>query len=125
MVIPTPGTPLACAAGLAALDVYEKEDLLTRGASLAAPFAKMVHSLAGEPHVVDVRNLGLMAAIELEARPDAPGARGYDVLLEALARGLLVRLTGDTIALSPPLIIAPEHLARIHDTLQQVLRTVK
>lgn len=81
------GHPLACAAGLAALDVYEKEDLLTRGASLAAPFAKMVHSLAGEPHVVDVRNLGLMAAIELEARPDAPGARGYDVLLEALARG--------------------------------------
>jgi Adenosylmethionine-8-amino-7-oxononanoate aminotransferase len=117
------GHPLACAAGLAALDIYENEELLTRGAKMAGAFEEMVHSLSGEPHVVDVRNLGLMAAIELEPRSGAPGSRGYDIMREALKRGLLIRLTGDTIALSPPLIIEPSHMDRIFHTLRDVLRT--
>ncbi|WP_226822252.1 aspartate aminotransferase family protein [Acidithiobacillus ferridurans] len=117
------GHPLACAAGLAALDIYENEELLTRGAKMAGAFEEMVHSLGGEPHVVDVRNLGLMAAIELEPRSGAPGTRGHDIMREALKRGLLIRLTGDTIALSPPLIIEPSHMDRIFHTLRDVLRT--
>jgi len=77
------GHPLACAAGLAALDIYENEELLTLGAKMAGAFEEMVHSLSGEPHVVDVRNLGLMAAIELKPRSGAAGSRGFDIMREA------------------------------------------
>lgn len=118
------GHPLACAAGLATLDIYEREGLLTRGAQMAAPLAEVVHSLRDSPHVRDIRNLGLMAAIELEARPNAVGARGYEAMVEAFRQGLLVRATGDTIALSPPLIIEHSHLDRIHQTLRNVLRSL-
>ncbi|WP_308389428.1 aspartate aminotransferase family protein [Acidithiobacillus sp. AMEEHan] len=118
------GHPLACAAGLATLDIYEGEGLLTRGAEMAAPFAEMVHSLRDSPNVRDIRNLGLMAAIELEPRSDAIGARGYAAMVEAFYRGLLIRATGDTIALSPPLIIELKHLDRIYQTLRDVLRSI-
>ena len=116
------GHPLACAAGMATLDIYEREGLLTRGAHVAPLFEDAVHSLRGLPLVRDIRNLGLMAAIELEPRPHAVGARGYDALVQALQRGLLVRATGDTIALSPPLIVEGTHLDRIIQTLRDVLR---
>lgn len=118
------GHPLACAAGLAALDIYEKEDLLHRGSLIAPSFAEMIHSLCDLPHVADIRNLGLMAAIELEPKAGEPGARGYEVLLKSLELGLLVRATGDTIALSPPLIIEMSHLDRLFQTLREVLRTI-
>lgn len=115
------GHPLACAAGLAALDIYEKENLLHRGSKMAEVFAEMIHSLHDLPHVTDIRNIGLMGAIELEPRSGEPGARGYEVLCKALERGLLIRAIGDTIALSPPLIIELSHLDRLFQTLREVL----
>ncbi|MDX5936356.1 aspartate aminotransferase family protein [Acidithiobacillus thiooxidans] len=118
------GHPLACVAGLAALDIYEEENLLYRGSQMAEPFAEMIHSLRDLPHVADIRNIGLMGAIELKTRSGEPGARGYEVLCKALERGLLIRATGDTIALSPPLIIELKHLDRLFQTLREVMRTI-
>ncbi len=114
--------PVACAAALAALDVYTKEGLLTRAASLAPDWEDAVHSLRGSPHVLDVRNYGLIGAVELEPRAGKPGARGFEVFLKCFERGVMVRQTGDTIALSPPLIIESAQIARIVETLGAVLR---
>ena len=99
------GHPLACAAGIATLDVYEEEGLLTRAASIEKHWEDGAHALKGAPHVVDVRNCGLMAAIELEPRAGQPGKRAYEVFVKAFEAGVLIRVTGDTIALSPPLIV--------------------
>jgi beta-alanine--pyruvate transaminase len=118
------GHPLAAAAGLAALDVYEQEGLFTRAASLGAYWADAVHALRGLPHVIDLRNLGLVAGIELESRADAPGARAYDVFLDCFAHGVMVRITGDTIALSPPLIVERRQIDEIFEVLSRVLRSV-
>ena len=118
------GHPAACAAGLATLDIYRREGLLTRVASIAQGWEDAAHGLRGKPHVIDIRNIGLMAAIELQPRPDAPGARGYEVLNRALAAGLLVRTTGDVIALSPPLIITEAEIARLFEVLGGVLEAV-
>ncbi len=114
--------PLACAAALATLDTYEEEGLLTRGAALAATWESALHGLREAPHVVDVRNIGLVGAIELQPRPGAPGQRAYDVFVDCWHRGLLIRVTGDTIALSPPLIIEPTHIEQIVTTLGAALR---
>jgi beta-alanine--pyruvate transaminase len=114
--------PVACAAALATLDVYTKEGLLTRAASLAPEWESAVHSLRGLPHVIDVRNYGLIGAVELEPRQGKPGARAFEVFLKCFERGVMVRQTGDTIALSPPLIIEPKHVARIVETLAAVIR---
>jgi beta-alanine--pyruvate transaminase len=118
------GHPLAAAAGLAALDVYEQEGLFTRAASLDAYWADAVHALRGLPHVIDLRNLGLVAGIELEPRKGAPGARAYDVFVECFAAGVLIRITGDTIALSPPLIVERRQIDEIFEVLSRVLRHV-
>lgn len=114
--------PVACAAALATQDIYDREGLLTRAAELAKTWEDAVHSLKGLPHVIDVRNLGLVAGIELEPRAGAPGARGYDVLVKAFESGILVRVTGDIIALSPPLIIQPSHIDELITKLGDVLR---
>jgi beta-alanine--pyruvate transaminase len=114
--------PLACAAGLATLDVYSGEGLFERAAALAPELESLVHSLKGEPHVIDIRNLGLVAAIELAPRAGSPGTRAFEVFLKCFERGMLVRTTGDTIALSPSLIVYPEQLAEIVDALRDVLR---
>src|ERR1700722_6030930 len=114
--------PVACAAALATLDVYAKEGLLTRAASLAEEWENAVHSLRGLPHVIDVRNYGLIGAVELEARAGKPGARGFEVFLKCFERGVMVRQTGDTIAMSPPLIIESKQIARIVETLGSVIR---
>jgi beta-alanine--pyruvate transaminase len=116
--------PVACAAALATLDVYAEEGLLTRGAELAGYWADAVHSLRGSPHVIDIRNLGLIGAIELESIPGKPTARAFDAFLKAYAAGLLVRTTGDIIALSPPLIVEKTHIDRIFETLRKVLQAV-
>lgn len=116
------GHPLACAAGLATLDTYADEGLLTRAARLEAEFAAAVHSLRGEPHVVDIRNIGLVGGIELAPRTGAPGQRGYSVFTDCWEQGVLVRVTGDIIALSPPLIIESAQIGRIVDTLRTALR---
>jgi beta-alanine--pyruvate transaminase len=116
--------PVACAAGLATLEIYEREQLLTRAAGLAAHFEARLHGLRDLPHVIDIRNFGLMGAVELAPRAGAPGARGYDVLLGGLKHGVLTRATGDIIALSPPLIISDAEIDRLFDTLAAVLKGI-
>jgi beta-alanine--pyruvate transaminase len=119
------GHPLACAAGLGTLDTYADEGILTRGASLEAGFEKAIHALKGSPHVVDVRNIGLMGAVELEPRAGAPGARAYEAFLKVFEAGVLVRWTGDTLAFSPPLIVEPAQIDRIFDTVRTALKAVQ
>jgi beta-alanine--pyruvate transaminase len=114
--------PVACAAALATLDVYAKEGLLTRAASLSSQWENAVHSLRGLPHVIDLRNYGLIGAVELEARQGKPGARGFEVFLKCFERGVMVRQTGDTIAMSPPLIIEGKQIDRLVETLGAVIR---
>jgi beta-alanine--pyruvate transaminase len=116
------GHPLACAAGIATLDTYAEEGLLTRAGELAGYFADAVHSLRGEPHVIDVRNFGLVAGIELAPFADAPTRRAFGVFLDCYQRGVMLRTTGDTVALSPPLIIERSHIDEIIDTLRGALR---
>lgn len=113
--------PLACAAGLATLDLYRDEDLFARAAALAPIWETAVHSLRGHRHVCDIRNLGLVAGIELEPRPGAPGARAYETFCRCFEHGLLIRVTGDIIALSPPLIITPEQIATLVSLLARAL----
>jgi beta-alanine--pyruvate transaminase len=114
--------PVACAAALATLDIYAKEGLLSRAATLSADWENAVHSLRGLPHVIDARNYGLIGAVELEPRAGKPGARGFDIFLNCFERGVMVRQTGDIIALSPPLIIEAKQMARIVETLGTVIR---
>jgi beta-alanine--pyruvate transaminase len=109
--------PLACAAGLATLDVYAKEGLFARAAELAPKWQDAIHSLSDRANVIDIRNIGLMGAVELESRDGAPGARAYDVFLKCFETGLLVRQTGDTIAMSPPLIITEAQIDELFDIL--------
>src|SRR5687767_5732925 len=112
--------PAACAAALATQDIYERESLLTRGAELAKTWEDAVHSLRSVPNVIDIRNLGLVAGIELQPRPGAPGARAYETFVKAFEKGLLVRITGDIIALSPPLIISPAQMDELITGLGEV-----
>ena len=118
------GHPLACAAGLATLEVYREEDLFARAAELAPYFQEAVHSLADCKNVIDVRNLGLMGAIELESIAGKPTARAMEAFQKAFEKGLLVRTTGDTIALSPPLIVERKHIDFIAETVRDVIETV-
>src|SRR5215470_9384693 len=118
------GHPLAAAAGLATLDLYKTEGLFDRAASLEPVMADAVHSLRGSPHVIDVRNVGVVGGIELEPRPGAPGARGFETFLKCFEAGVLVRSTGDTIALSPPLIVEQDQIEQMVDTVCDALRAV-
>jgi beta-alanine--pyruvate transaminase len=113
------GHPVACAAALAALDIYEREDLFARAARIAPAFQDMLFSFAGKPGVVDVRGVGLIGAIELDPSwSPGPAARAFTSAWEA---GVLGRWTGDTLAFSPPLVIEPEHIERIHDVFAEVI----
>ncbi|WP_428418863.1 aspartate aminotransferase family protein [Methylibium sp.] len=116
------GHPLACAAALGTLDTYAEEGLLTRAAEMEAYFADALHSLKGLPHVIDIRNIGLVGGIELAPIDGAPGKRAFDIFLECWERGVLIRTTGDTVALSPPLIIAKTHVDQIVGTLSDALK---
>jgi beta-alanine--pyruvate transaminase len=116
------GHPIATAAGLAALDVYRADGLFDRARELAPIWERAVHGLRGLPHVIDLRNLGLMAAIELEPRAGAPGARGFELFVDCFQRGALVRVTGDVVAMSPPLIISQEQIEQLMETLAQGLK---
>jgi beta-alanine--pyruvate transaminase len=115
---------LACAAALATLDLYEEEGLFERAAELAPYFENAVHSLKGHPHVIDVRNLGIVAGVELAARPGAVGARAYDVFVACYNAGLLTRVTGDIIAISPPLIAERSHVDEMVGIIGDILKTV-
>ena len=118
------GHPVACAAGLATLDIYKEESLFERAADLAPYWEDGVHSLKGARNVVDLRNLGLIAGIELAPRAGKPGARGFEAFIKAYEANLLVRVTGDIIALSPPLICEKKHVDEIFGVLGDVLKTV-
>jgi beta-alanine--pyruvate transaminase len=119
------GHPLACAAGLGALDTYEEEGLLTRAGSLEKHWEDAIHSLRDARHVVDIRNIGLMGAVELEPRPGSPGKRGFEAFVKTFEAGVLIRYTGDILAFSPPLIIEKAQIDRIFECVRGVLKTVE
>ena len=114
--------PLACAAALGTLDTYAEDGLLTRAATIAPVFENALHSLKGVPHVIDVRNIGLVGGIELQPIAGQPGKRAFDAFLECWERGVLIRTTGDTIALSPPLIVESSHIDQMVSTIADVLK---
>jgi beta-alanine--pyruvate transaminase len=118
------GHPVACAAGLATMDLYHREDLLTRASALETQWAEMIFKLRDAPHVIDLRVAGLVAGIELEPRAGSPGARAYDVFVRCFERGVLIRVTGDVIALSPPLIINHEQIEALVGTVANVLSDI-
>ena len=119
------GHPVACAAALATLDTYAEEGLLTRGQAMEAVMAEAAHALKGLPNVVDIRNTGLVAAIEFAPRPQAPaGRRAFETFLGCWERGVLVRAAGENIAISPPLIIEASQIRHIFQTLAEVIPTV-
>jgi beta-alanine--pyruvate transaminase len=115
------GHPLATAAAHATLDVYEQEDLFAHARSLEAQFEARIHGLKQRAPISDIRNIGLMGAIDLEPDPDAPGARGMAVFERAFGSGLVVRTSADTIALSPPLPITSAELDELFDLLGEAL----
>ena len=116
------GNPVACAAGIASLETYKEEGLFENAAALAPYWEDALHSLKGLPHVIDIRNLGLVGAVELEPMPGEPAKRAFNACLAAYERGLLTRVTGDIIALSPPLIAEKSHVDEIVGTLGAVLK---
>jgi beta-alanine--pyruvate transaminase len=118
------GHPVACAAGLGTLDTYADEELLTRAASLEHYWEDAAHALKSTRHVIDIRNCGLIAAIELEPRPGAPGRRAYESFVKAFESGVLIRVTGDIIALSPPLIVEKPQIDRLFQTVREVVEAV-
>ncbi|MFD1253602.1 MULTISPECIES: aspartate aminotransferase family protein [Devosia] len=118
------GNPIASAAGLATLETYKEEGLLTRGAELAKVWEDALHSLKGEPHVIDIRNIGLVGAIELEPIAGQPTKRAFSAFLNAFEQGYLIRTTGDIIALSPPLIISESQIGELIDAVRKALRSI-
>jgi beta-alanine--pyruvate transaminase len=117
------GHPLATAAALASIDIYREEGLFDRARDMAPAFEDAVHSLRGAPYVIDIRNIGMMAAIELEPRADEPALRALDAFRGCFDAGVLVRTTGDTIALTPPLIIDEPQIDQIVTTIGQALQS--
>jgi beta-alanine--pyruvate transaminase len=99
------GHPVACAAALATLDIYKEEGLFDNAAHIAPVIEEAAHSLKGTKHIIDIRNLGVIAALELEPKKGAVGVRGFETMKKAWDLGLMVRANGDTLAFSPPLII--------------------
>ncbi|MEN9894667.1 MAG: hypothetical protein RIR97_519 [Pseudomonadota bacterium] len=118
------GNPIACAAALGTLDTYRDEGLLTRGAELAPYWEEKLHSLRDCPHVIDIRNIGLIGAVELQPIAGEPTKRAFSAFLKAYENGLLIRTTGDIIALSPPLIITKDQIDEIVDGLRKVLNSI-
>ncbi len=114
--------PVACAAGLATLGIYQRDGLLTRAKTLAKQWEDGAHALRGLPHVIDIRTYGLILGLELEPLAGKPGARAYEVFTKCFERGVLVRQTADIIAMSPPLIVEPAQIEQMFGTLAEVLR---
>ncbi len=116
---------MACAAALGTLDTYHEDGLLTRATELSDYWQQAVHSLKGLPHAIDLRNMGFIAGIELEPYPGKPTKRAFEAFLKAYEMGLLIRTTGDTIALSPPLIIEKTHIDFAFETLATIIRNLE
>ena len=118
------GHPLAAAAACATLDLYAAEGLFERAIELESYWEDAVHSLKDARHVIDCRNIGLIGGIELEPRPGAPTKRAMEAFHRAFDEGLLIRVTGDIIALSPPLILEKSHIDEIFGRIREVLATI-
>jgi len=118
------GHPVAAAAAVATLDLYENTGLFESSRAMHGYIADAAHGLRELPNVIDVRNIGLIAAVELKSRDGKPGARAYEAMVKCFERGVLVRITGDTIALSPPLIVEQSHIDEIFSTIGDVLKTL-
>ncbi|MGH8051004.1 MAG: aspartate aminotransferase family protein [Arenimonas sp.] len=117
------GHPLACAAAIATLDIYEEEGLFNKAIELGSYWENAIHSLKELPNVIDIRNFGLIGAIELSSRPNAVGARAFDVFNKCFhEKDLLIRTTGDVIALSPPLILQKSHIDQIFSRLADAIK---
>ena len=116
--------PAACAAAIATLDTYADEKLFSRAAALAPHFEEAVHALRDAPHVADIRNDGVVAGVELRPRPGAPTTRAFEVFVRCFEAGVMLRYTGETIAISPPLIVEPDQIDHIVTTLRGVLEAV-
>ena len=117
------GSPIASAAGLATLEIYREEALFERAAEIAPYWEEALHSLKGARHVIDIRNLGLIGGIELEPIAGEPTKRAFGVFLKAYEKGILIRTTGDTIAMSPPLIIEKHQIDQLVDTIREIVET--
>ncbi len=115
------GNPMACAAGLATLETYREEGLFARAAGLADYWQEALHSLKGTRHVIDIRNLGLLGAVELEPIAGEPTKRAFAAFLKAFEKGVLIRTTGDIVAMSPPLIVEKAQIDQLIGTLRDVL----
>ena len=116
------GHPLASAAAIASVDLHKSEDLPGRALAMSPYFEDAVHSLKGLPNVIDLRNLGLVAGIELQSRAGKPTDRAVRIMHRCFDNGVLIRTTGDIIALSPPLIVEKPHVDRIFGTLADAIR---
>ncbi len=119
------GNPIAAAAGIATLETYKQEGLFERAAELAPYWEDALHSLKGTRNVIDIRNMGLIGAIELEPIAGEPTKRAFSAFLKAYEKGILIRTTGDIIAMSPPLIISKAEIDRLIGTLKEVLDTLE
>lgn len=114
--------PVATAAALAALRAYTEEGMFENAASLEQSWGDAFHALKGTKHIIDIRTIGIVLGVELESRDGAAGARGFEVMKRAWAKGLMVRVTGDIIALSPPLTLSQSDIGFMADTLREVLQ---
>ena len=116
------GHPIASAAGIASLDIYRDEDLFNKAGKTAIYLENVVHQLKNDKNVIDIRNIGMVAAIEIAPRPGAVGARGYEAMKSAWHKGLMLRVTGDTLAFSPPLVAEKHDIDKIFEIVQSVLK---
>jgi beta-alanine--pyruvate transaminase len=116
------GHPIAAAAGLASLDIYRDEDLFNKAGKTAIYLEEVIHQLKNDKNVIDIRNLGMVAAIEIAPRPGAVGARGYEAMKKSWHKGLMLRVTADTLAFSPPLIAEKHDIDKIFEIVQSVLK---
>ena len=117
--------PLACAAGIATLQLYKDEDLFARAKKMSPRLEDALHALKGTKHVADIRNIGLVGAVELSPRAGAPGARGFETYLRCFEKGVLIRNTGDILAIAPALIVEDAHIDQIVSTMREVLGSIE
>jgi beta-alanine--pyruvate transaminase len=118
------GHPVACAAAIASLDLYRADNLFARAQALAPHFEAAAHELRSAQHVIDIRAMGLVAGIELAPRDGALGARAYETFVRCFEQGTLIRVTGDIIALSPPLVISEAQIDELFSAVRLALRSV-
>ena len=115
---------MACAAALASLDIYKEEGLFESAVESAKHMQEAAHSLKGTKNVIDIRNMGLIAAVEIEARQGAVGSRGFEAMKKAWELGVMIRANGDTIAFSPPLIVKNDQIDEMFDVTKKAIESL-